>query len=98
MKLTRVMGLSSVISLKLEPTNHGEFPDLSNLGVLPQDPDWELIHAHWEDYLRVVLAIQSGQISASWILARLNSYSRQNRLYLAFQELGRVVRTVYLLR
>jgi TnpA family transposase len=60
--------------------------------------DWALIHAHWEDYLRVVLAIQSGRVSASWVLARLNSYSRHNRLYLAFQELGRVVRTVYLLR
>jgi TnpA family transposase len=47
---------------------------------------------------RVVLAIQSGRVSASWVLARLNSYSRNNRLYLAFQELGRVVRTVYLLR
>jgi TnpA family transposase len=60
--------------------------------------DWDLIHAHWEDYLRVVLAIQSGHVSASWVLARLNRYSRRNRLYLAFQELGRVVRTVYLLR
>jgi TnpA family transposase len=60
--------------------------------------DWDLIHAHWEDYLRVVLAIQSGHVSASWVLARLNRYSRRNRLYLAFQELGRAVRTVYLLR
>lgn len=60
--------------------------------------DWDLIAEHWEDYLRVVLAIHSGRVSASWILARLNSYSRRNRLYLAFQELGRVVRTVYLIR
>lgn len=60
--------------------------------------DWDLIAEHWEDFLRVVLAIQAGRISASWILARLNSYSRRNRLYLAFQELGRVVRTEYLIR
>lgn len=60
--------------------------------------DWDLIAEHWEDYLRVVLAIQSGRVSASWILTRLNSYSRRNRLYLAFQELGRVVRTAYLIR
>ncbi len=32
------------------------------------------------------------------MLARLNRHSRHNRLYLAFQELGRVTRTVYLLR
>ena len=45
-----------------------------------------------------MLAIQSGRVSPSWVLARLNRHSRRNRLYLAFQELGRVVRTVYLLR
>ena len=56
-----------------------------------------LIEAHREDYLQVVLAIQSGRVSPSWVLARLNSHSRRNRLYRAFQELGRVVRTVYLL-
>ncbi len=59
--------------------------------------DWELIEAHWEDYLQVVLAIQSGRVSPSWVLARFNRHSRRNRLYLAFQELGRVMRTVYLL-
>lgn len=58
--------------------------------------DWDLIEAHWEDYWRVVLAIRDGSMSSAWILARLNSYSRKNRLYLAFQELGRVIRTVYL--
>jgi TnpA family transposase len=36
-------------------------------------------------------------VTRSWVLARLNRHSRRNRLYLAFQELGRVVRTVYLL-
>ena len=45
----------------------------------------------------MVLAIQSGRVSPSWVLARLNRHSRRNQLYLAFQELGRVVRTVYLL-
>lgn len=59
--------------------------------------DWPLIEAHWEEYLQIVLAIQSGRVSPSWVLAKLNSHSRRNRLYLAFQELGRVVRTVYLL-
>jgi TnpA family transposase len=59
--------------------------------------DWDLITEHWEDYLRVVLAIQTGRITASWILTRFNSHSRNHRLYRAFQELGRVVRTVYLI-
>lgn len=60
--------------------------------------DWALIESHWKDYLRVALAVQTGRVSASWVLTRLNSYSRRNRLYRAFQELGHVFRTLYLLR
>jgi hypothetical protein len=48
--------------------------------------------------LRVVLSIKSGRISASTILRRLGTYSRKNRLYQAFCELGRVIRTGFLLR
>ena len=48
--------------------------------------------------LRVVLSIKVGRISASTILRRLGTYSRKNRLYQAFSELGRVIRTGFLLR
>jgi len=60
--------------------------------------DWELIETHWKDLLRVVLSIKAGKISSSMLLRKLGNYSRKNRLYLAFRELGRVVRTVFLLR
>ncbi|MDE2422485.1 MAG: Tn3 family transposase [Gammaproteobacteria bacterium] len=60
--------------------------------------DWELIETHWQDLLRVVLSIKTGKISSSIILRKLGNYSRKNRLYQAFRELGRVVRTVFLLR
>lgn len=46
----------------------------------------------------MALAIQSGRVEASWILTRLNSYSRRNIIYRAFRELGRALRTIYLLR
>ncbi|MEG4997778.1 Tn3 family transposase [Microcoleus sp. B4-D4] len=60
--------------------------------------DWSRIANHWNDLLRVVLSIQTGNISSSILLRKLGNYSRKNRLYQAFQELGRVVRTVFLLR
>jgi TnpA family transposase len=44
---------------------------------------------------RVVLSIQAGRITASTILRRLGHDSRKNRLYQAFRELGRMVRTVF---
>ena len=59
--------------------------------------DWQLIETHWPDLLQVVLSIKAGTISSAQLLRRLGSYSRRNRLYQAFRELGRVVRTVFLL-
>jgi TnpA family transposase len=43
------------------------------------------------------LAIQSGALAPSAVLACINSYSTRNRFVLALQELGKSVRTKYLL-
>lgn len=59
--------------------------------------NWELIETHWQDLMQVVLSIQSGTILPSTLLRKLSSYSRKNKLYFAFRELGRVIRTVFLL-
>ncbi len=47
---------------------------------------------------RVALSIKAGRITASAILRRLGAYSRKNKLYQAFRELGRVVRTGFLIQ
>ena len=60
--------------------------------------DWELIETHWQDLLQVVLSIKAGKILPSTLLRKLSNYSRKNRLYQAFRELGRIVRTVFLLK
>jgi TnpA family transposase len=66
--------------------------------LFSQTVDWVLIETHLPDMLRVVLSIKAGRINASTILRRLGTYSRKNRLYQAFSELGRVIRTGFLLR
>jgi TnpA family transposase len=48
--------------------------------------------------MRVVLSIQEGKISSATLLRRLSTYSRRNNFYKAFREVGRVIRTVQLLR
>jgi TnpA family transposase len=58
---------------------------------------WNLIETHWQDMMQVVLSIKAGKISSSLLLRKLGNYSRKNKLYLAFQELGRVIRTQFLL-
>lgn len=59
--------------------------------------DWALIETHFQDMLRVAISIKLGKITASTILRRLGTYSRKNKLYWAFRELGKVVRTLFLL-
>jgi TnpA family transposase len=66
--------------------------------LFTENVDWNLIETYLPDMLRVVLSIKAGRISASTILRRLGTYSRKNRLYQAFCELGRVIRTGFLLR
>jgi len=67
-------------------------------GLFTATIDWPLIEAHLPDMLRVALSIRAGRLLPSAILRRLATYSRKNRLYFAFRELGRAVRTDFLLR
>jgi TnpA family transposase len=60
--------------------------------------DRELIERHWQDMMQVALSIQAGKILPSMLLRKLGSHNRKNKLYRAFRELGRVVRTLFLLR
>ena len=60
--------------------------------------EWKLIQTHWQDLMRVILSIKAGKLLPSTVLRKLGSYSRKNRLYQAFQALGKVIRTMYLLR
>jgi TnpA family transposase len=46
----------------------------------------------------VVLSIQAGRITPSVLLRKLGTYNRRSLLYRAFREIGRVERTLFLLR
>lgn len=105
---TPVFGLSYLLGIKLQP----RIRNIKNLKFYRPDKskkykkidklfgdvvDWELIEAHWMDLMRVVLSIKAGKILPSTLLRKLNNYSRKNRLYQAYRELGRVIRTIFLL-
>ena len=104
---TVVFGLSYLLGIKLMPRirNWKDFnffrPDketYKNIDALfGAEINWELIETHLKDMLQVVLSIRQGKISSSFLLRKLTTYSRKNRLYHAFQELGRVIRTQFLL-
>jgi TnpA family transposase len=103
-----VFGLAALLGIKLmprirnwkhltfyRPSREARYEHLDELftGTI----DWELIATHLPDMLRVVVSIKAGRIVPSTILRRLSSYNQQNTLNQAFRELGRVVRTIFLL-
>ncbi|KAB7834343.1 Tn3 family transposase [Streptomyces mobaraensis] len=60
--------------------------------------DWELVESQFRHLMRVAVSVREGAISSSTLLKRLRSGSRKNATYTAFREVGRVIRTVQLLR
>lgn len=60
--------------------------------------DVDLILEHWSDIVRIVASIKAGVTSAVLLCQRLSSYARQNPLYRAMRELGRLFKTCFMLR
>lgn len=105
---TPVFGLALLLGIKLMPRIRNikdlNFykPDrdmvLNHIQSLFTDPiKWELIEKHYPDMMRTAMSVKAGKITASTILRRFGTKNRKNKLYFAFRELGRVVRTMYLL-
>lgn len=79
----------------LRPTEDAQYKYIEPL--FKGTVNWNLIQTHWFDMMRVVLSIKAGKVMPSTLLRKLSSYSKKNRLYQAFCELGKVVRTMFLL-
>jgi TnpA family transposase len=106
---TTVFGLSYLLGIKLQPRIRNvkdlifyqaekkqKFKHIDAL--FSETIDWDLIETHWKDLMQVVLSIKAGKILPSTLLRKLGNYSRRNRLYFAFREVGRVIRTIFLLK
>ncbi|KAI9129999.1 Tn3 family transposase [Acaryochloris sp. CCMEE 5410] len=52
----------------------------------------------WDEMLRVAASLQYGYVTASLLMSKLSSFPEPNRLLQAFQEYGRLVKTIYILR
>ncbi|MBA4536166.1 Tn3 family transposase [Bacillus aquiflavi] len=57
----------------------------------------KIIKENYEDVLRLAHSIREGTVSASLIMGKLGSYSRQNSLATALREMGRIEKTIFIL-
>lgn len=60
--------------------------------------NWKLIEEFLPDLLRLAVSVKTGALLPSDLLRRFSSHSRKNKLYFALRELGRAVRSIFLLR
>jgi TnpA family transposase len=66
--------------------------------AIGEEMDEDIVAKQWERILRLVVSIRLKHTMASLVMKRLNSYALQNPLYQALKELGKVIRTQFLLR
>jgi TnpA family transposase len=103
-----VFGLAYLLGIKLMPRiknwKHLRFyrPDKKARyehidALFSNHIDWRLIGDNFEEMLKTAVSIKVGKLIPSTVLRKLGSYNRQNRLHCAFRELGRVLRTEFLL-
>lgn len=78
----------------IEPPNC--YPDLQPL--LGRRVKVDVIREHWNDVVRLVASLKAGTVAPSAMLKKLAAYERQNQLDLALQELGRIERTLFMIR
>ena len=92
--MPRMRGLGDTVLYR--PTKESRYSHIEAL--FTGDIDWDLIATHQRDMIQVMLSIQAGRVMPSLLLRKLGTYSRRSRLYRAFRGLGRVERTLFLLR
>jgi len=91
--MPRIRGIKQLVFYK--PDRKAKYDHINSL--FTEAINWELIERHYPDMLRVAISIKAGRITPSMILRRLGVASRKNKLYFAFRELGRAIRTRFLL-
>jgi len=92
--MPRMRGLSDAVFYR--PNKSIRYQHIDTL--FGDEIDWDLIATHARDMIQVVLSIQAGRVMPSMLLRKLGTYNRKSLLYRAFRELGRVERTLFLLR
>ena len=104
----QVFGLSHILGFRFAP----RMRDLSDskLYIMDKSSDYskiesilrgkiniKVIQDNYDDVLRLAHSIREGKVSASLILGKLGSYSRQNKMATALREMGRIEKTIFIL-
>ncbi|MDR2915574.1 MAG: Tn3 family transposase [Tannerella sp.] len=79
----------------------GKYYESQEYRILPAQSSYineKIIVEQWDRILRLLCTIKLKESLPSNILKRLSSYSKQNPLYKAIKEVGRIYKTIFLLK
>lgn len=103
--LTHLLGIEFAPRIKefveqnLYPMEGMEIDSLNEYVIKIGSPiNTGIIEAQWDTILKMVASIKLKHVTASSLLRRLNSYSQKHPVYQALKELGKVLRTLFLLK
>jgi len=104
----QVFGLSHLLGFRFAPrirdiselklysfSKPGEYPKIEK--IIQGKINQKIICNNYDDVLRLAHSICEGKASASLIMSKLGSYSRQNALATALREIGRIEKTIFIL-
>jgi len=102
--LTNLLGFSFAPRIKnfkdqqLYGCNSPKFYHNLNYKLTPKRKiNEKLISNNWDEILRFIVTIKERKTTATQLLKRLTSYSRQHKLYAALKEYGKIIKTDFLL-
>lgn len=90
----RIRGVTKQYLFTVEPTTVDE----ALQPLIKGQVDSELMTANWDDMRRLAASIRHGTVSASLIMRQLAAYPKQNQLAQAFNEVGKLERTIFVLK
>lgn len=93
--MPRIRHLQDLILYK--PSKSDEFDVIDSL-FKGTPINWNFIANNTEEMFRVAISIKEGKIKPSAFLNKIAYCGGRNKLYLAFRELGRALRTTYILK
>ena len=67
-------------------------------GVSMRNINTKIIEENYDDVLRIAYSIKAGYVSADTVMSRLGSYSRQNSIAKALKEMGRIEKSIFILK
>lgn len=99
--LTSLMGFNFAPRLRNLPdlklfSIENTLDDLSKL--IPGKINTKLIKNNYDDILRLAHSIREEKVTSSLILSKLGSYARQNSLSNALKEMGKIEKTIFILK